>query len=130
MDRAQKYTKYFELQSQVMGRRDHNGVIPLNKALATEKDITFKIVSPVQQILDRVRSEVNKNMTTKEESVVCEGQKVTKRRRGKKKSLAKENTRLVQRNQLGVNGEYFEVMGPLHADFCKLGELLPNVAQN
>ena len=77
MDRVQTYTKYFELQSQEMGRKEYNGVILLNKAIDTENDITFTIVSPVQQVLDLVRSKVIKNMFTKEESFVCKAQKIT-----------------------------------------------------
>ena len=48
-----------------MGKKEHNGVIPLNKILDRGKDIDFKIVSPVQQVLDRVRSEMNNNIPTK-----------------------------------------------------------------
>ena len=66
-----------------MARKEHNGVIPLNKALDTGKDITIPIVSPVQQVLDRVRSEMISNIPTKEELFACEAQKGTKRRRGK-----------------------------------------------
>ena len=47
---------------------------------------------------------------------------------GEHESLANENTGLMQCNELVVKGKYFEVMGPLYADLCKLGKLLPNMA--
>ena len=83
MDRVLKYAKYFELQSRGMARKEHNDVIPLNKALVMEKEIICTIVSPVQQVLDWVRGEIISNIITKEESVICESQKGTKRRQGK-----------------------------------------------
>ena len=74
MDRVQKYAK---LQSQGMARKEHNCVIPLKKVLDMEKDITLTIVSTMQQVLDRVWSEMMSNIPAKEESVVCELQKGT-----------------------------------------------------
>lgn len=41
-------------------------------------------------------------------------------------SPANTNTGLMQRNELVSDGKDFELMGPLHADLCKLGKLLPN----
>jgi hypothetical protein len=97
MDRVEKYIKYFK--SQAKADKEKDAVVPLNKDLDRTSTITMSVVSPVQQVLDRVKSELNKpSPYINEATSPCKQQRAPKRRREKTfETKEKPAHRLVKR---------------------------------